>query len=348
MTLGVATVLSARDWEPELVAYARTSASVRIVVRAYQPQDIDRYADEIEVAVAGGDVSWVTPAHVASWKARGIGVIGVVPEGDAPAARVLESGGIDEVVPDSIDPAALVQAIRFVAPQAGTTPTPRQEATITAVVGARGAPGCTEVAIAYALSRARDATCVLIDVDVEAPAVAVRLGLPPRPDLTDAADSVRANGDIQSENVQRVEDLDVITGSHRPDEPRLKDALVESVTRAARGTWVEVVLDVGASSHGEAVLADADEAILVVDASPIGIVRAAERVAGWIGPAPALVLNRVPVGDQADVIDAARRWTGLEPAVVLAERRQVRRASSAAKPPERKFARALGKLGGAR
>ena len=58
MTLRVATVLSAREWEPTLVSQARETAAVRIVLRAYQPREIEERADEIDVVVAGAD-----PAH---------------------------------------------------------------------------------------------------------------------------------------------------------------------------------------------------------------------------------------------------------------------------------------------
>lgn len=346
MTVRVATVLSAREWEPKLVAHARDSASVRIIVRAYQPQDIDRHTGDIDVVVVGGEVSWATPAHVASWKRRGLGVVGVVPQGDTPAERVLESGGADEVVPDTIDPSALVQAIRFVAPAAVRELPEAQDSRLTAVVGARGAPGCTEVAIAYALARSSDVRCLLLDLDLDAPAVAVRLGLQPRPDLTDAADAVRAGKELAQGCSHQVGRLDVIPGSHRPSEPLLKGALVEGVLRASRSGWAEVVADVGASRGGMSVVAEADEAILVVNSSPLGIVRAAQLVASWLGPAPALVLNRVQPGSRRDVVEATRRWTGLEPAVVLPDRRQVSSASSAGKAPDRRFARAVGQLGG--
>jgi len=348
MSVRVATVLSARDWEPNLVAHARDNASVRIVVRAYQPQDIDRHAADLDVVVVGGEVSWATPAHVASWKRSGLGVVGVIPAGDAPAGRVLESGGADEIVPDTIDPSALIQAIRFVAPSASQHAAEATPSRLTTVIGSRGAPGCTEVAIAYALARSGNVRCLLLDLDLDAPSVAVRLGLNPRPDLTDAADVVRTVGKLGSSSVQRIDGLDVITGSHRPSEPTLKGALVEGVTRASRSGWDEVVADVGASRHGMSIVAESDEAILVVHASPVGVVRAAQLVAGWSGPAPALVLNRVQQGSRSDVVDAARRWTGLEPAVILPDRRQVNAASSAGRAPERRFARAVGQLGGSR
>ncbi|MGI9585957.1 MAG: AAA family ATPase, partial [Acidimicrobiia bacterium] len=328
MTVRVATVLSAREWEPGLVAHARDSASLRIVLRAFQPNDIDRRTDEIDVVVAGGDVSWVTPAHIASWRTQGLSVVGIYPVGDKPSAQLLESGGANEVLPDSVDVAALVQAVRFVAPEVRERPGP-QQGKVVAVVGARGAPGCTEVAIAYSCSTAPATPCVLIDLDLDAPSVAVRLGLSPRPDITDVVDAIRSRGVIDPALMHKIDDLAVITGSHRPNEPGLKDVFVEGVVRSAASRFREVVLDLGTTEPDHPLLVTADACVLVVDATALGIVRAAQLVSRWMGPAPALVLNRVENSDRAQMVEATRKWTGLEPAVVIPARRQVRRAAIA-------------------
>ena len=345
MTLGVATVLTARDWEPRLVAHARETAAVRIVVRAFRPHDIDDHLDEIDVIVTSGDVSWVTPSHLQGWHDEGVGIVGLAIPGDDPAVRMLELGGVDEILPEHIDPRALVQAIRFVRPSPLARRDEGDRGTVVAVVGPRGAPGTTEVAIAYAAARSNRASAVLVDLDVEAPAIAIRMGLPPRPDLTDAADAVRSDGAIGDELVHRSGPLSVITGSHRLDEPRLKDGAIETVIRTARSQWDEVVLDVGATSVGSPHVQNADEVVLVVEASPVGIVRAADLVSRWIGPAPALVLNRTRSADRTDVVAAVRRWTGLEPAVVVGDLPRVRRAAASASPPDRRFTRAIQQIG---
>ena len=49
MSIRVATVLSARDWEPGLVAYARETAELLIVLRAFQPHEIEEHAAELRV-----------------------------------------------------------------------------------------------------------------------------------------------------------------------------------------------------------------------------------------------------------------------------------------------------------
>lgn len=347
MTLRIATVLSVREWEASLVAAARESATFRIIVRAFQPSDIDRYLDDLDVVVVGGDTAWLTPAHIRSWRGRGIGVLGVAPNGDRPAADLLASGGVNEVVPDSIATEALVHAIRFVAPEA-TAPATEAPGRTIAVVGARGAPGCTEVALAYAVDVATDMSCLLIDLDLEAPSIAVRLGLDPRPDLADAIDSVQQDGAIEASCTHHVGRLAVITGPHRAAAGELRATHLEGVVRAATNRWQSVVIDLGSSDSSRPMLELVDDVILVVDGSALGIVRAARLVEDWMGPAPALVLNRVDAAHREHTVAAARRWTGLEPSIVLPDRRAVRRAACSARAPERRFARSVARLGGTR
>lgn len=344
MTIRVATVLSAREWEPGLIAHARDTALLRVVLRAFQPADIEARANEIDVVVAGGEVAWVTPRQITTWRRLGFAVIGVHPEGDGPAAQLFERGGANEVVPDTIDVAALVQAIRFVAPRT-LVPTVQDRGVVTAVTGPKGAPGCTEIALAHAFERSKRSSVLLIDADLEAPALAVRLGLPARPDLTDAADVVRATGMLDDDALQQIGSLRMITGSHRPGEGMLREQLIRGVIDAATARFDEVVLDVGTVGSGRTIIEDADAVLLVVDASAVGVVRAAQVTSQWIGPQPSLILNRVVAGESAQVVEAARRWTGLDPVAVVAERRQVRRATATAKMPDKHFMRAVATAG---
>ena len=213
MTLRVATVLSARPWEGDLVAHARSTAAIRLVMRAFRPGDIEARADEIDVVVAGGDVPWVTPGQVVAWRRIGLLVVGVHPVGDRPAMELFELGGADEVLADDLSADSIVQALRFLAPRDRVDTDPAGVSV--AVVGARGAPGRTEVALALAWNWSAAHTVGLIDLDLEAPAVAVRLGLAARPDITDAADSVRSHGSLSRTLIQNVGKVGVVVGSHR-------------------------------------------------------------------------------------------------------------------------------------
>jgi Flp pilus assembly CpaE family ATPase len=344
MTVRVATVLSARDWEPNLVAHAHETASIRIVLRAFQPSDLESRAADIDVVVASGDVSWVTPRQVTTWKRLGLGVVGVFAAGDQPAADLLTRGGANEVVPDVIDVESLVQAIRFVAPRA-LEPVRDEMGTVTVVAGARGAPGCTEIALAYALSRSRALSVVLIDLDLAAPSIAVRLGLPPRPDLADVADTVRIDGALDHKDLHTFERLPVITGSHRRGQSGVTETMVQGVVDAARGEFDEAIVDLGVVEPGSTLVAEADRAIIVVDASAIGIVRAAQLTADWVGPTPYVVVNRVNARGSADAVEAVKRWTGLEPVAVIPDHQKVRQATIAARRPHRRLCKAMAGVG---
>lgn len=188
---------------------------------------------------------------------------------------------------------------------------------------------------------AESESTVLIDADLSAPALAIRLGVPPRPDLTDAADGVREDGWIASDCLHQVGALAVVTGSHRPGETRLRDTLVSGVVDAAKAQFERVILDIGADHDRNSLVEEADSVVLVVDASAVGVVRAAQTTSQWLGPQPTLVLNRVDPRDRSQVIEATRRWTGLEPAAVVPDRRQVRRSTAAAKMPDRRFTKSI-------
>ena len=244
MSVRVATVLSARDWEPGLVAYARETAEVLIVLRAFQPHEIEEHAADIDVVVAGGEVSWVTPVQIALWQRAGLGVLGIHPQEDGPAASMLRGAGVDEILPDTADVRTIVTAIRFISPLSGSVD---REGTgsVTAVVGPRGAPGTTEVALGLAWESSRSGSTLLVDLDIDAPSIAIRLGLPPRPDITDAADEVRASGVIAPDAVQQIGPVSVITGSHRIGEAPLRTAMVEDLIDAATVTFERVIVDLG-------------------------------------------------------------------------------------------------------
>ncbi|MGI9641904.1 MAG: AAA family ATPase, partial [Acidimicrobiia bacterium] len=221
----------------------------------------------------------------------------------------------------------------------------QQRGRVTAVIGCRGAPGTTEVAVAYALSQSRHEDVLLIDLDLSAPSVAIRLGLPARPDLTDVAGAVRGGDGVSGENVQRFAGMAVVTGSHRTDEASLKQSHIDAVVHSASAEWSEIVLDLGADPVSFDRVADADASILVVEASAIGIVRAAQLVSDWVGPAPALVLNKVEPRAAAEMEDAVRKWTGLDPELSIPDRRKVRTASQAALRPDRRFSKSVARLG---
>lgn len=340
----VATVLSAREWESDLVALARDTASVRLVLRAYQPDDIESQAQNIDVVVAGAETSWVTPAQVASWRRAGLLVVGVYPSEDRPALELLEAGGAHETISDDVPVSSILQLLRLL-PSVGERVSEDAEGHIVAVVGARGAPGRTEIALALAWNWAAQTRTLLLDLDLEAPSLAIRVGRPPRPDIADVADGVRSSGELAEGDVQRFGPISLVVGSHRPGEPPLRSTLVEDVVEAAAATYATVVVDTGPAQEDDRILKRSDHAVLVAEGSATGLVRASRLVANWAGPPPVLLLNRVPRGKVEDVVVAARRWTGLEPSLLIPDRRRIREAAASAAPPDWSLRKSLAPLG---
>lgn len=339
MTPRVATVLSAREWESDLVSLARETALIRLVLRAYQPDDIDRGRADIDVVVAGAETAWVTPAQIATWRRDGLRVVGIYPAGDLPARDLLDAGGTHELLPDDTPTTGVLQAIRFLRPDAQLPPS-SPAGQVVAVTGGRGAPGRTEIAVALAGLWAAKHRTLLVDLDIDAPALAVRLGRAPRPDLTDVADAVRGSGELPGAAVQQVGDLSLVVGSHRPGEPAIRPTLAEDVVDAAAAGYERVVLDLGPFQPDDRLLKRADHALLVAEASPAGLVRAARAAAEWSGPPPALVLNHVGK-DGAEAVAAARRWIGLEPAAVVPSHPKIREGARRSLPPHRAIRRPL-------
>lgn len=344
MTPRVATVLSARDWEPELVSVMRESATARLVLRAYQPSELEDRRDEIDVVIAGAETSWVTSAAVSTWRRRGLRVVGVYPASDAPARRILETGGADEVVEETLAPEAKIAAIRAVAAD-GAAEEPTKTGVLVAVTGSRGAPGRTEVALALAWNLTGDLKTLVLDADLEAPSLAIRLGLPARPDLADAADTCRITGDLSTDVVHERDGVSFVVGSHRPGEPPLRRSLVGDVVDAALGRFDVVVADLGPYGGDAELLKQADSAVLVASGDAVGIVRAARTAAEWAGPPPALVLNRVTGQSSRESVIAARQWLGLDPVAVIKEDRRIGAAAQSAQPPARTLRRQLQRIG---
>lgn len=343
MTPRVATILSAREWESDFVSHARNAASPRLVLRAFIPDEVTAEANSIDVVVAGAETAWVTPARIRAWRRLGLRVVGIHPRGDEPARERLAAGGTDEILPDDSGAEVIARAVLLLEP-ASAAPTDHGEpGALCVVTGGRGAPGRTEIAVGLGWGWSGRARTVLVDCDVAAPGIAVRLGVPPRPDLADAVDAVLTSGTLPTEVIHRVGRLHLVVGSHRPGEPDLRPGLIEDVIDAARAAATVVVVDAGPWPQSERIVKQATTAALVAGASPTGIVRAARIAAEWSGPPPRLIVNRVRP-DTAEMVDAARRWTGLEPSAVIPDRPAVDRRARRARAPHHRLLRALAPL----
>ena len=289
MRPALATVLSARTWEPTLVRLARASALARVVGRAWESTTIDTSGPD--VVVVGAETAWLSKALVAAWQGVGRAVVGVH-RSDAPDERAAVIAlGVDAAVGDDDVEQILLRACRMASH-------PRPIGPLVAVTGPRGAPGRSTVALAIGAGLA-DAT--VVDADPE-PNLGPLLGLPPGPIRDDLVRSLRASGTIPG--IHRTAGTRVWA----PFGPIPGEAL--SCLRASG----PVVVDAG-PFPAPSLPAGTSLDVFVVDASAVGIVRAGTALHAWEGRPPALVLNGVV--QQEDALRACRAATGLEPAAVI-------------------------------
>lgn len=333
----VATVLSAREWEPLFADMARSTSLVRLVARAYEPADLDRRAGELDVVVAGAETAWVTPAAIKGWRRRGLGVLGLHPPTDGPARRLLTVGGADEVLPDTTAPEHLLGVVRTLR---RLPTTPKRSGCLIAVTGSRGAPGISEVAVGLAWGLARQHRTLLIDLDRQGPSLSVRLGVAPEPDVAHAADEVLFSGTLPSE-VRRIGRLSLLAGPPTNQAGPLTSALINEVVHAAEGSFERIVIDLGVGEPDDPLLYRAASRILTCEATPKGLIRAAATIERWAAPLPELVLNRIPRNAQDDALKTARKWLGLEPRVLVPHLSEIHDSARVAAPPHPELVRLL-------
>lgn len=320
----VATVLTAQPWEAQFAEMARASGGVRLVCRAYDPGEVP---PDVDVIIGGSETAWMTPACIKDWLARGIRVIGIHPPTDRPGRRLFEEAGADAVLSSIERPEVLLAMARSLS----TFPSPPAFGSrVTVVSGPAGAPGRTESAVAIACLLSRSTSTLLIDLDHRSPSIALRLGLPPSPNIDEAIDSIRSRGVLPDSAIQEFGDIQVLTGSfrHTLDDARTR----RDVLWAARDRADHIIVDGGSPDEGDPLLDVATDTILVCDASPIGLVRAAGLARWWTAPPPAVLLNRTPT-DPDDMVRTARHALGLEPQVLVPYQPAIRQASVRAEPP---------------
>lgn len=328
----VATILTARPWEADLVETARVSALIRVVARAYSPEDIDHR--DLDVVVAGAETAWVSPAQIRIWRRLGCRVMGVYPKGDRPAQALLTRGGVDGIAPDTTTTVGLLRQLRALT----MDPIPcSRVGRVIGVAGPHGSPGRTEVALALSKELRRLDPVTLIDLDADGPSLSLRLGLSPEPSLLDVGSCVRESGEIPADMVRTVSGISVITGAFGRRIFPLQ--LARDVILAAAESTPWVVVDLGPHLPGPINL-PVNDVIAVCDASPTGLVRAAEMIMQWSGPPPFLALNRVGT-PRRDVVVAARRATGLDPVVTIPYQPEVRMVGVSAQGPTDRFGSSL-------
>lgn len=308
MRPSVLTVVTAADWEGDLVAAARTRGLVRVVGRCRNPFEVEERLAGAQALVIGAETAWLSSALIRRWRAAGTTVIGMVEPGDRPGAELLAAGGVDAILPHTEPPGRVLTAIVSTAgPSAAAAVDTAATAT---VVGPRGAPGRTEVALALAWAAAGQRRTLLVELDSDAPGLGLRLGLEPGPGL-DRCDPALGVAPLY----RRCDRLELLTLP--PGVGPLSRSLSTRVVESAKTEFGCVVIDAGPTTPG-ALGMSTGTPVLVVEPTPTGLVRTARMVAGWDGPPPLLIANRTAVSD-GEAVRAIRSATGLEPVAIIPE-----------------------------
>jgi MinD-like ATPase involved in chromosome partitioning or flagellar assembly len=204
-------------------------------------------------------------------------------------------------------------------PPREATPRRPPRGLVTAVLAVSGGAGATEVALALAgVLNARKERTVLVDADEVAPSLAQRMARPLVPNLRNAVDAVeRGVGSLAETTVSlpsRDGGFELLCGlaSARDWRDLRPDSVAEVVGELAR-THGQVLVNTGSRSddvvaqgglarHGitRAMLLVADQLVVVASATPIGLSRLLDWLAGHSELARSkplhLVLNQAPAG----------------------------------------------------
>jgi MinD-like ATPase involved in chromosome partitioning or flagellar assembly len=230
-------------------------------------------------------------------------------------------------------------------------------------VGGPAGVGRTEIAVQVAIALRRDNEVSLVDADDVAPSVAQRLGLAIEPNLRTAIDAVEhARGDLESALLREARTgLPVIGGIPNPDAwaqvrpsevVRVIDRLGDDFDFVV-ADGVGALQDVGGAPRGrfasaQAIAREADAAVAVCDASPVGVARLLAWAADFrrFGPETPLVVvvNRAPAAAfrRGELFDEIGAGVGAHEVVFVASDARVTDAAWAGTPVGRsRFTRAL-------
>lgn len=284
----LATVLSGREWEPDLVEASRRTGRLRVVGRAYQPEELENFGP-IDCIAVGSETAWLDSEFIQRWKRRGTRVVGVHPAGDNPGARLFSKAHADLVTPDTAEPIDLVHRISLLS----LDPRPVSVLSrVTAVTGTQGAPGRTSVAVGLSLALGKS---FLIDAEV-CPGVGPRFSLPPDADRLIIGE-------------QAISFAHPYSSTSSVGGAQLRTAISN-----ARSSYANVVIDCGILDSSSNILRSADVVLLVVDASTTGLIRASRALERWTLNEPIIVLNKV---EYPSDVQSCRYATGIEPSVII-------------------------------
>ncbi len=346
----VALVFSPEGWVEQLHRHLADHGGARIRQIVVEPSTLRD--EEFDVLVVSHRWPALTPVLVRRVQEAGARVLGVF-DRDEPAAREhLARIGVDAIVGADVALRSFVEAIRAVGPEHGE----RTRRTVvrdhfdepTAGVGivAVGGPcggGKTELSVAIAMALAdRGCSVVLLDADVHAAAIAIRLRLPLHANLRTAVATLQAGGDV-ARSLVSFGRVAVLPGSVTSGHAHFEPAEVLSVLSELHHRYDHIVIDtsgVPGEPLGRALLGAANVALGISAAGPVEL----SRLVSWTTDAApsfaarlSLVINRAPKDAyrRGEVVDELGRAVAAPVLALLPFDERVVRAAWDARSVER-------------
>ena len=320
-------VVSARDWDEQLHRFTVDHGGARVRIRVLSPEDA--VAETFDVLVVDDITSFLTRHLVDVLHGQKKMILGVFDAEHAPdGERRLKELGIDHRIEAASPPDDFLRMLDRMAEHLGprratiaqgparpTAASHERGGLVTVVGGPEGGVGSTEIALALARRlRGGSRDAVVIDADDANPSVAQRLGLSLHPNLRTAVDALqhRTGGLLGSLSFPRHADVEVLAGlSNRRDWIELRPAEVIAVVDELAAERQHVVVDISARIEdlsffggppryglARSVIARADRLCAVGLATPIGLARLLEWIAGARDITPEVpihvVINRAP------------------------------------------------------
>lgn len=323
----LAFAVSARSWSDGLHRFLADHGGARVRITAIGPDDL--LGESFDILVIDDICSFLTPRLVGLVRAAGKQVIGVYdPREFADGKDRLLECGVGDVVESSAHPDEFLAVIGRVVETvdveddgavfsvAATVErsSPASGSRLTAITGASGGVGSSEVAIAIAHSLAvAGGKAVLVDADLRSPSLAQRLGLDLHPNVRTAVDEIEFGSGAVETLVQSVKGgLSVLPGvQHAGDWSELRADQVTAVVRRLCDVARNVVVDAG-SQHRPAgpgsgtlmasisteIFDMADRVVAVGTGTPVGVTRLIDWISthgrSFDGAPVDVLINRAP------------------------------------------------------
>ncbi|MDH3303135.1 MAG: ParA family protein [Acidimicrobiia bacterium] len=319
-------VVSARPWAEKLHRFTVDHGGARVRTRVLRPEDAVEQA--YDVLLIDDITSFLNRRLVQQVHGAGRRIVGVYDGQDNPEGkRFLAELGVDEVIDAGASPDEFVRVISGLQPVrtvSGDDPRPDEpvaaadgsrDGVMIAVGAASGGVGATEVALGLASTISGGVRrALVIDADDVLPSVAQRLGLALHPNVRTSVDAFLHQPDVLPATIQslRKRPIDVIGGLSNPkDWIELRPADVVALARDLSVGRPAAIVNVssraedlafygGPGRYGlsRALLAAADEVVLVAAPTPIGVARLLDSVADLRADRPHhsvhVLINRAP------------------------------------------------------